>query len=56
MEVPRLGLELEPHHSHSNIRSELYLRPVLQLRQCRILNLLSEARDQTILKEKLYGM
>ena len=31
------------YHSHSNAESELYLKPTPQLRQCRILNPLSEA-------------
>ena len=35
------------HHSHSNVGSELCLWPTPQLRQCQILNPLSEARDRT---------
>ena len=34
-------------HSHSNTGSELCLQPTSQLMQCGILNLPSEARDQT---------
>ena len=35
------------HHSHSNARSKLNLRPTLQLTATPILNPLSEARDRT---------
>ena len=35
------------HHSYSNARSKLHLRPTLQLMATRILNLLSETRDRT---------
>ena len=34
-------------HSHSNPRSKPCLRPIPQLKQCQILNPLSEARDWT---------
>ena len=34
------------HHSHSNARSELHLRPTPQLRATPVLNPLSEVRDQ----------
>ena len=35
------------HHSHSSMGSKLCLWPIPQLRQCQILNPLSEARDWT---------
>ena len=35
------------HHSHSNTRSGWCPQPTLQLRQCKILNPLNEARDKT---------
>ena len=47
MEVPRLGVELVLHYSHSNTRSELRLQPTPQLTASRILNPLSKARDWT---------
>ena len=52
MEVPRLGVKLELlllslPQSHSNMGSELHLRPTPQPQQCRILNPQSQARDQT---------
>ena len=47
-EVPRLeATAASPHQNHSNARSELYLRPTPQLRQCWILNPLSETRNRT---------
>ena len=57
-EVPRLRAQSQAqgpirvvaatlHHSHSNIRSKLRLRPTPQLMQCHILNPLSKARDLT---------
>ena len=48
MEVPRLEVESELHHSHSNAGSELCLRPApLSSWQCWILNPLSKARHRT---------
>ena len=48
MDVPRLGVESATaaslHHSHSNARSMLFLRPTPQFTA--MLNPLSEARDQ----------
>ena len=31
MEIPRLGVELELHHSHSNVGSKPHLQPTPQL-------------------------
>ena len=48
MEVPTPGVKIRDaaaglHHSHSNARSKVHLRPALQL------NPLSEARDRTVI-------
>ena len=51
MEVPRLGristVATGLYHNHSDTRSELRLRPTHGSGQCRILNPLRKARDQT---------
>ena len=53
MEIPRLGvqseLQLGLYHSHSNAGSELSCDLHHSSQQCRILNPLRKARDQTLI-------